>query len=299
MKTPLINALPREIRDEIFQYVLASPTGYISLVEAANDDNWPWRHLKEPLKIVPTLSDGTMLEDVTISLSILRVCKQIYHESKDILWKYNALRIQRPADLKSFMVWDSLSYQLGRHLQSVELRFDLFVPRKFADTEKALHTFTEWSRTGTLKKFCLVFTKRVNRRTGHDESFQEVLGRWRGLPVWGATPPPSISDCEKYMALLRSLNSPEKGFARGVEKKMVLDTGLWTRSPLEKLMWLRRWLPFHPQWFAEELNHAVGGELWMDGILCYKDGVKIEDVFDMSKLPRFLQTIATETVAQP
>ncbi|KAE8445598.1 hypothetical protein EG329_013231 [Mollisiaceae sp. DMI_Dod_QoI] len=294
MISPLIDGLPREIRDQILLYVLASPTGYVSLIEADNDD-WPWRHLKEPLKIVPTSSDGAILYDMKISLSVLRICKQIYYECKDILWKHNVLRLQRPVDLTSFLVWDTLCRQLSCQLQSVELKFDLFVPRKFAATQGALQTLVRWSRSGTLKKFCLIFTKRVNRRTGHDESFQEVLGRWRGLPVWGTTPPPSISDCEKYMALLRSLGSTDKGFASGVQKKVVLDTGLSTRTPLEKLMWLNRWSPLHPGWFAEELNHAVGGELYMDGMLCYKDGVKVEDVFDVSNLPRFLQAIATET----
>ncbi|KUJ14653.1 uncharacterized protein LY89DRAFT_686341 [Mollisia scopiformis] len=293
MVSTLLNSLPREIRDQILLYVLASPTGYISLIEADTDD-WPWRHLKEPLNIVPTSSEGTIFYDATIKLSVLRVCKQIYHESKHVLWKHNVLRLQRPEDLATFTIWDSLSHQLSCQLRSIELQFDLFVPRKFFSTKKALQTMVEWSRTGALKNFTLVFTKRVNRRTGHDESFQEVLGRWRGLPVWGATPPPSISDCEKYMAMLRTLGSIDKGFAPGVRKKLILDTGLSTRSPLEKLMWLRRWTPLHPNWFAEELNHAVGGDLYMDGILCYKDGVKFEDVFDMSRLPQFLQAIATE-----
>lgn len=291
MNSPLIT-LPREIRDHILFHVLVSPTGYISLIEADTGGDWPWRHLKEPLRIVPASPEGFILYDVAITLSVLYVCKQIYYESKHILWKYNVLWLQRPADLASFTVWDTLSHQLSSQLQNVELRFDLFVPRKYISTEKAFKAMIEWSRTGTLKRFCLTFTKRYNVRTGHNESFQEVLGRWRGLPVWGTTPPPTISDCEKYMALLRSLGSRDKGFAPGVQKKMVLETGLLTRSPLEQLMWLRRWTPLHPNWFAEELNHALGGELYMDGVLCYKDGVKIEDVFDTTNLPQFLQVIA-------
>jgi hypothetical protein len=35
-----------------------------------------------------------------------------------------------------------------------------------------------------------------------------------------------------------------------------------------------------PSGFLEELNDSFGGELWMDGILCYKEGLKVKDPFE-------------------
>jgi hypothetical protein len=29
-----------------------------------------------------------------------------------------------------------------------------------------------------------------------------------------------------------------------------------------------------------ELNDSFGGELWMDGTLCYKEGLKVKDPFE-------------------
>lgn len=35
-----------------------------------------------------------------------------------------------------------------------------------------------------------------------------------------------------------------------------------------------------PSGFLLELNDAFGGELWMDEILCYKEGLKVKDPFE-------------------
>jgi hypothetical protein len=34
-----------------------------------------------------------------------------------------------------------------------------------------------------------------------------------------------------------------------------------------------------PSGFLAELNDSFGGELWIDGILCYKEGLKVKDPF--------------------
>jgi len=35
-----------------------------------------------------------------------------------------------------------------------------------------------------------------------------------------------------------------------------------------------------PSGFLAELNDSFGGELWIDGILCYKEGLKVKDPFE-------------------
>ena len=35
-----------------------------------------------------------------------------------------------------------------------------------------------------------------------------------------------------------------------------------------------------PSGFLAELNDSFGGELWMDGMLCYEEGLKVKDPFE-------------------
>jgi hypothetical protein len=35
-----------------------------------------------------------------------------------------------------------------------------------------------------------------------------------------------------------------------------------------------------PSGFLAELNDSFGGELWIDGNLCYKEGLKVKDPFE-------------------
>ena len=35
-----------------------------------------------------------------------------------------------------------------------------------------------------------------------------------------------------------------------------------------------------PSGFLAELNDSFGGELWVDGMLCYEEGLKVKDPFE-------------------
>lgn len=35
-----------------------------------------------------------------------------------------------------------------------------------------------------------------------------------------------------------------------------------------------------PSGFLAELNDSFGGELWIDGTLCYKEGLNVKDPFE-------------------
>src|SRR3954470_9573935 len=73
MPKPFLEILPREIRDQIYTLVLASPSGVVSLL--------PWT------------------ADVARSLRLLRTCKQIHRECKDIIWQHNRLTVREPTEL--------------------------------------------------------------------------------------------------------------------------------------------------------------------------------------------------------
>ncbi|CAG8953139.1 hypothetical protein HYFRA_00003337 [Hymenoscyphus fraxineus] len=65
--------LPREIRDHIYTDILAGSSNAVTLS--------PWSI------------------EVARSLSILRTCKQIQRECKDIIWQHNGLRLREPTQL--------------------------------------------------------------------------------------------------------------------------------------------------------------------------------------------------------
>jgi hypothetical protein len=50
--------------------------------------------------------------------------------------------------------------------------------------------------------------------------------------------------------------------------------GFWLLRVIGKL------IQSSPSGFLAELNDSFGGELWMDGVLCYKEGLKVKDPFE-------------------
>jgi len=65
-------------------------------------------------------------------------------------------------------------------------------------------------------------------------------------------------------------------------KKDVPGTGLSAMRLEEKIEWFRVNVPKEPAAIAKKLHDAFGGEIWIDGVLCYKNEVEIENVFKLS-----------------
>ena len=284
MPSQLLNGLPGEIRDQIFTHVLGSPTQLITLPvsRVLRTDMYGFDHWVDCFRIVPFDSERNISlgEARKIKVSFLRVCKQIYSECSTLFWQLNGIRLQRPNELRSLLSWPSLSKRLVQQLQYVEMDFELFQPRYFLDTQRALETFVEWSRTGSLKGCTLRFPHRVLRHDGGGTPFEIVLGLIRMSRLPRPIGSPSDRDCHDYIDLLRFCGSVDYGFPSNVEMKLIVNTGFLDRSPSEKTEWLKNWLRLNPSGFLEELNDSFGGELWMDGVLCYQEGLKLKDPFE-------------------
>jgi hypothetical protein len=284
MTSLFLAKLPREIRDQIYIYVLA-PTGSVVLPDATNIEERGWRSTGARLEILPFVMErsGDLRESV-IKLSLLRVCKQIHGESKDLLWRHNALYLQRPSDLTIFIFWDRLAYQLSHFLCTIDMDFVMFDQRHIRSTKKALETFVAWSRTGSLRKINLIFVKRIRIRHGYDTNFEELLAIRTKAHIGSRLPMtwPTAEDCMKYWDLLWEVGSVKDGFAPHVQKRMIINSGLRNRNAHEKQQWLNRMLHSDPSGFATKLHEAFDGELWIDGVLCYKDGLQLYETFWMS-----------------
>lgn len=245
MRSQLLDYLPREIRDQIYTYVLASPTGLLCLPvsRVPRIDKYGWNHMVECFRLVPFDSGRDLQwdDESRIQLSLHRVCKQIYFEVWNLLWQLNGIRLMRPTELRYFLPWPTLAAQLRQYLQYIEMDFELFQPRYFLDTQRALEAFVEWSRRGSLKGCTLRFPHKATRQSGTGTPFEIALGLRRMSRQFRSIGSPSARDCYDYLDLLKKCGSLD-GFPSHVETKLVVNTGFASQTPSEKEEWLDNWL---------------------------------------------------------
>ena len=225
MSLPFLAAFPREIRDQIYTYVLANAQGYVRL--------YPWT------------------VDVARSLSILRTCKQIHRECKDIIWEHNKLNVQVPTQLlERFESHSRLGYV--RRIQHLKICLELLDRDELEWISASLKGLSVWMQTGSLKSITLI-THSDRPRTVAE--FQEALvlremgetvdGRlYKEAPTW---------------------------------TEMFINT-CWPRfSHWGKQSWLREMLldPSGIEELIREIHVYFGGELYVDGFLCFKDRAMI------------------------
>jgi hypothetical protein len=245
MPSQLLNYLPREIRDQIYTIVLASPTGLLCLPvsRVPRIDKLGLHHMVDCFRLVPFDSEEDLPwnDESRIKLSLHRVCKQVHAEVESLLWQLNSIRLVRPTELRYFFPWPTLVTQLRQYLQYIEMDLELFQPRYFLDTQRALETFVEWSRKGSLKGCTLRFPHKAIRQSGTGTPFEIGLGLRRMSRQFRSVGSPSARDCHDYLDLLKKCGSID-GFPSHVETKLVVYTGFASRTPNEKEEWLENWL---------------------------------------------------------
>ena len=232
MPLPCLTFFPREIRDQIYTYVLANPQGEVKL--------YPWT------------------VDVARSLSILRTCKQIHRECKDMIWEHNKLNIRDPCQL--FQRFNSQSrLKHTKRIQHVKICLELLDRDELEWMRASLKALAVWSQTGSLKSITLV-TDSDRPRTV--EEFQEALVlRESGETV----------DGRLYRETL-------------TWTMMLLNTG-WPRfSHWGKQSWLRAMLldPSGIEALVKEIHDSFGGELFINGTLCFKNRTMVRKDMDLN-----------------
>lgn len=229
-----LEVFPREIRDQIYTYVLASPSGIV------------------------TLSPWTI--EVARSLSLLRTCKQVHRECKDIIWYHNRLDVREPSHL--YRKLHSLSkHRHVRRIRQLKMCLELLDRDELEWVASAARGLEEWCRVGRLESITL--STDWEKPTGIEE-FRDVL------------------NLRKYGECL--------------DGRLYRDTSTWTRMVINtgwprfshwgKQRWLKEML-LDSSGLKELLviiHEVFGGQLYVDGVLCFSDRIQV--VEDVSMNPR-------------
>jgi hypothetical protein len=84
-----------------------------------------------------------------------------------------------------------------------------------------------------------------------------------------------------YCEFLLRLKEAGDYLPAGLKRRIVLNTDWNDLSMPAKRAWLERRKEFYPQNLIQEIHERFGGEFWMDGKLCFKDHIEVENVFDV------------------
>lgn len=225
MPQPFLEVFPREIRDQIYTFVLASQDGTVNLS--------PWT------------------VEVARSLSILRTCRQIHRECKDIIWSHTGLCLRETSQLSEKL------QTLGKHRQVRRIR-QLKLCLELLDRDelewicKSMIPLLEWCRVGRLESITL--SASWDKPCGVEE-FKEILN-------------------------LRK-------FGQSLDGRLYLDSSTWTRMVMNtgwprfthwgKQRWLREMLldSTGTAEILKEIHSLFGGQLLVDGHLYFKDGKQV------------------------
>jgi hypothetical protein len=233
MPLPFLLVLPREIRDQVYTYVLASPSGIVNLS--------PWNF------------------DIVLSLSLLRTCKQIRRECKDIIWEHNSLSIREPTEL--FQHW-RLKHIRG--VQHVKICLELLDRDELGWMGASLKALAGWRVTHSERLKSITLVSVPDRPRTLEEFYEET-----SLRIFG-----SLVDGRLYQD---STTTP---------RNMVINTGWPHFTNWGNRSWLRAMLqdPIGIPELLKEMHNTFGGELLVDGLVCFKDGAVVGDGFGLDPL---------------
>jgi hypothetical protein len=231
MTRPFLEVFPREIRDQIYTFVLASPSGVVTLS--------PW-----------TL-------EVARSLSLVRTCKQIRRDCKDIIWLHNGLKLREPTQL-THKLNDLWKFRSVKYVQHLKIYLALLDRDELEWMSTAFQALAGWSRNGSLRSITLTAVR--DRPRSVDEFHEELDLMIHGVPVDGR--------------LYRESSA---------RTTMVINTGWPQFSHWGKQMWLREMLldPSQTYEFLKKMHDTLRGELWVDGVLCFKDQKQVVQAFNL------------------
>ncbi|PBP24022.1 hypothetical protein BUE80_DR005130 [Diplocarpon rosae] len=176
--------LPREIRDEIYDYVLRSPTGLItptylprpnplkpSRRRKASPQTTRVRLISTPLPPY----DPPIRRGMFISLALPCACRQIYYETHGLFWSKNTFHFSGFLDSGHgpgiVRTLKTMGQTASRLIQRITIQMPLR-SHQYSGFRKVLHTLSSRARLGHFKRLELVWG---------EEEFEDLALAWRAI----------------------------------------------------------------------------------------------------------------------
>ena len=291
MTLHLLRDIPREIRDQIYSCVLASPSGCVSLQSAQPTFAQPYFNDTPRVNIVPVDPESyeNLDSEPVIRLTLLRICSQIHLEARHALWRHNSLAFPLRQSLYSHS--RLLDPRFSYRIESVHLGVSFFQdgaslqhPNALrwaapsSAVEGVLKIFGQWAREGSLRSLTLVILPEHDADRGMALLNKLLESRGPvGHPGIMQRNPLEVSSYKAYLAELEKAGSY---LPKHLKRKMVLNTSWDALDTIEKSAWFKERAAFQPQGMIREIHDKFGGEFWMDGKLCFRNYEQAEHVFD-------------------
>lgn len=279
--------LPREIRDQIYTYVLSSPSGYVGLKESKHSkalreqdpslpqrfEIFPWhpRYNRPDRK-----DDGA--ERPQILLSLLRVCKEVADECKDTFWHNNICYLNADSSAPPPYPSNCWPEATRGSVQHIVMKFDASdcqLNNVECPRVETLRVLGDWARTGSLKS---VELNNLDNTLPHIMQIISQKRRFylsikeRGLVRF-------ILGNEVYPEYLNILREGREVLSHLKRKLSVYDDGVNIIPSRRQLGNLFATFELHPVEMFLQINEAFGGEMWLNGEFCYMDGKMIKMPF--------------------
>ena len=241
--------LPLEIRDRIYSYVLSSPTAYVLPAVHYNATGTMAYELYFVKRNYWPHPSWERVPDSQITLSLLQTCKQISSEAQSHIYLQNTLVLQ------NFETFEHVHPRLGQWARHIWINSRLFGKHRVnaQGTVYALEVIYGWVvQGGPLRTFTLNVVPNCNRFKYLVMGFYNERLRF-----------------EEGIALLRNSRDSQFPEWKTIQRRLDLCVGKWRAPP--------RWDPY-PTLHA--LHDAFGGELWINGQLCYRNGKEIVRAFE-------------------
>lgn len=261
--------LPLELRTQIYSYLFTTPQNRIELVKT------PYRGASGPgarHKILPPNED----DGEEIRLSFLRTCKQIYAETKHLLWQHNTLHLEsilHPA--REGIIEPIIVTGFKHHVQSVHLDIDLLFDKTISGRLIFGHNLSilaNWVTEGHLSSITLAARSMMGSNHLTHRQLEKILSH-RRHPIHGLTYHEYLKELQLGTCVHTSLST--------IKRRLVIDTGT---PNLRATTWCPR-QPIrsrcgNPMDMLREVANAWGGRLEVNGLLAYEDGKPVdEDIF--------------------
>lgn len=263
-------SLPPEIRKQIYAYLLA-PTGRIKLF-----------HFAKEYPKISALRTEPFLTFEPIEYEILRTCKQIYEEASHAFWNLNLLRIELPNDTHHALIHRTLfEPRVRANVRRIELRV-WCNPQGLLDAKTTFPGLRHLVDNGTLGEVLLTISGGATL-----SKFGDIVdsSRYpRGRRPDDLFPGNSIADWVSLRAFLVGLSGDEAGKADEgclsiIHRRLDLQLDMKNIPPDSAYQWLAHHPPLRSETLLWDVNKVFGGELSVDGVLCYKDEQQIRQTF--------------------